>query len=579
MVKSTVFIAHPVKVGDRVGIAMGSGSLIDADKRLVLTNYHVVAGSSYVAVQFPEYLKDGSIQTDKAKYLDRVKAGQTLRGKVLFSDQGRDLAIVQVNQVPASTPAIPLAKKSVSVGATTWNIGSPGAVSQVFSITEGKVRGVGDERFLVGGETPESVFEVRAKMITTTNPTNGGDSGGPLYDKNGELVGVTQSGSKSAQAVNHFVDVTEVRALLDEKKIVLRDPAPATDPKGGTPVARKETPVSAPIGEDAQQLYERVVQSCVFIVTPGRGGHGEGSGTLIDAEKRLVLTNFHVVDEEKFVYCQFPIYQKDGSIMTDKKKYVDRVPAGLATKGEVLYRDKSRDLAIVQLAKLDAGIPALPLAKKSVSVGATTWNIGSPGAVRQVFSVTEGKVRAVGIEKFLVGDGSGSKIFEIRAKMVTTTNPANPGDSGGPLFNNRGEMVGVTQSVDTEAQQVNHFVDVTEVLAFLGEKKIQLSDPGDPKLKTPVPKKGPVEVKPKDNGTGPPMKDPAVTPTPKVDPPAAGPSAADETAAGNMLRRAKLFADGEDNRPTYIAKLNEIIKKYPGTAAAKEAKKLLDGLK
>jgi hypothetical protein len=46
-----------------------------------------------------------------------------------------------------------------------------------------------------------------------------------------------------------------------------------------------------------------------------------------------------------------------------------------------------------------------------------------------------------------------------------------------------------------------------------------------------------------------------------------------------MLSRAKIFAEGEENRKTYIDKLNAIIKQFPATRAAKEAKKLLDAAK
>src|SRR6478672_6695020 len=61
---------------------------------------------------------------------------------------------------------------------------------------------------------------------------------------------------------------------------------------------------------DGEVLYKKVVKSCVFIVTPVKGGYGMGSGSLIDADKRLVLTNFHVVDEENIVFVQFPTFMK-----------------------------------------------------------------------------------------------------------------------------------------------------------------------------------------------------------------------------------------------------------------------------
>ena len=53
----------------------------------------------------------------------------------------------------------------------------------------------------------------------------------------------------------------------------------------------------------------------------------------------------------------------------------------------------------------------------------------------------------------------------------------------------------------------------------------------------------------------------------------------DAWQTAKALSRARLFAEGDDNRPTYINKLKDVIAKFPGTAAAKEAKKALDGLK
>ena len=344
-------------------------------------------------------------------------------------------------------------------------------------------------------------------------------------------------------------------------------------------------PRAAAEEEEGVELYKKVVKSCVFIVTPVKGGYAMGSGSLIDAEKKLVLTNWHVVDEEDTVFVQFPVYLKSGEIMTDKQEYIKRIPAGLAIKGKVRYRDKSRDLAIVSLERIPAGTPAIPLAKKSVSVGATTWNIGSPGGVSQVFSITEGRVRAVAVEKFLVGGGSPDSVFEVRAKMVTTTNPSNQGDSGGPLFDRRGYQVGVTQSGNTKLNLVSKFVDISEVRALLNEKKItikELSTEEDPKVTTTGATIKKDTVDSPGNGSASPKKDDAVpTPpvvkdtTPKDTTPTATPE--QEAQAKRELQRAKLFAEGEDNRPTYEAKMKDIVKKYPGTTAAREAAKLLKG--
>jgi TolA-binding protein len=75
----------------------------------------------------------------------------------------------------------------------------------------------------------------------------------------------------------------------------------------------------------------------------------------------------------------------------------------------------------------------------------------------------------------------------------------------------------------------------------------------------------------------PPAKDPgAAKPPPKKDNgDAAAPSEADEKKASDLLRRARLFATDADNKEYYRSRLKEITSKYPGTAAAKEAEKLL----
>jgi S1-C subfamily serine protease len=342
---------------------------------------------------------------------------------------------------------------------------------------------------------------------------------------------------------------------------------------------------------DPADLYEKCVGSAVYIVTPLRDGISMGSGSLIDAEKRYIITNSHVVHDADWVYVQFPVRNKDGSLMTDKKKYMERIPAGQAIKGKVLHRDQSRDLALVQLSSLPPGAKAIPLSKHSPRRGEKVINIGNPGKVDSTFSMTEGNVRAVDIRDFAVGGSDG--VMRIKARMVTATNPVNPGDSGGPLIDKRGYQVAVTESgvFDGKTQNVNGFVDVTEVRAFLAEKKItikELSEETDAAATTP--KAGPGAIVPKkDMLTTTPKKDATATttaPEKKTDPApgagtatATGPTAEDEKAAALALSRARLFSNSDDDRPTYINKLKEVVAKFPGTAAAKDAQKKLDALK
>jgi S1-C subfamily serine protease len=333
------------------------------------------------------------------------------------------------------------------------------------------------------------------------------------------------------------------------------------------------------------ELYKKVVRSCVFIVTPTKEGVASGSGSLIDSDQRLVLTNQHVVDENEYVFVQFPIFKADGSMINDKNVYMGNIPENKALRGKVLHRDHTRDLAFVQLDPLPKGQkmpPAIPLVHKSVVSGTPTWNIGSPGRVPQLFSMTPGLVRTVGPVNMMFAGGK-----NVIAKAVLATNPTNPGDSGGPLFNKDGQQVAVTQSVNLVAQQVNTFIDIDEVRAYLKERKITIKELVDKDGKTIGDK--PSGVGKKDSEIPVTPKDAVLKTTPvakaapkadatatKVEPKAvetpAAPSAADEEAAQKRLKYAQNIGSASAKR--YAEILDEIISKWPGTKAAKEAEKI-----
>ena len=242
-------------------------------------------------------------------------------------------------------------------------------------------------------------------------------------------------------------------------------------------VALAATALAAPAPAadfDGAALYEKGVKSCVFLVTPGVDAKVEGTGTLIDADRRLVLTSFQAVGEAQTTFAQFPIRKKDGSLVMEKKPYLDRIPAGWAIKGKVLYRDRGRDLALVQLEKLPPDTPALPLAKESVKVAERVLQIGSPAKGDVVLATTEGTVRSVAVEDRLIPRGEAVDRFKVRT--IATTNSVPADDVGGPLLDRRGQVVAVQMAGLPGSAMINRAVDVTEVRAFLAAKKVKLAD-------------------------------------------------------------------------------------------------------
>src|SRR5262249_31491590 len=109
----------------------------------------------------------------------------------------------------------------------------------------------------------------------------------------------------------------------------------------------------------------------------------------------------------------------------------------------------------------------LRLAQNGVGPGEDVHSIGNPGASGGLWIYTPGKVRQVYQKRWSVNTGGEELQFE--AKVVETDSPINPGDSGGPLTNDKGELVGVTQGNISRGQAaaMSMFIHLSEIKTFL----------------------------------------------------------------------------------------------------------------
>lgn len=186
--------------------ATGTGVFIDAEKRLVLTNAHVVGDSRSAVVFFPEVV-DGQPRVERKDYLNQVeKLAQ--RGKVVAIDRRRDLALIELAQVPERAKPIELADKSVTPGSHVDMIGNPGDSDVLWAYTSGTVRLVYDKKFK--SDHGEHEF----KVVETQSPIKPGESGGPIVNSQGKLVAIAQSFSPRLNLVSYCVDITEIKQFL-----------------------------------------------------------------------------------------------------------------------------------------------------------------------------------------------------------------------------------------------------------------------------------------------------------------------------------------------------------------------------
>jgi S1-C subfamily serine protease len=143
---------------------------------------------------------------------------------------------------------------------------------------------------------------------------------------------------------------------------------------------------------------------------------GQGSGFILDKEGHI-LTNNHVVEGAQSVQVT----------LSNQKQY----------KAAVLATDKAHDLALIQISNAPNLQPAILADSKNLMVGERVYAIGNPFGFQG--TMTRGIISALRSVQL----PSGVKIDN----AIQTDASVNPGNSGGPLLNSHGEVIGITTMI------------------------------------------------------------------------------------------------------------------------------------
>jgi len=156
----------------------------------VATNYHVVEGAENISVSVP-----GPMGSRK------------LKAKVIVSDEKNDLAILLINDPDfGGFDPIPYGFRNspVSVGEDVFVLGYP--------MTET----MGEEVKLTNGiVNSKTGFQGDITMYQISAPVQPGNSGGPLFDEDGNIIGVVSAKHKGAENVNYAVKISYLKSLID----------------------------------------------------------------------------------------------------------------------------------------------------------------------------------------------------------------------------------------------------------------------------------------------------------------------------------------------------------------------------
>jgi len=160
-------------------IAQGSGFVVSKDGD-ILTNYHVIAEGTSAVVKLPDgafYLVDG----------------------VLASDKARDIAVIKAHGEKFRTLALGDSDR-VQVGQEVVAIGNP--LSLESTVSNGIVSSV------------RSIDEKGGKYLQITAPISPGSSGGPLFNMEGQVIGVTTMYLKGGENLNFAIPINAAKSLL-----------------------------------------------------------------------------------------------------------------------------------------------------------------------------------------------------------------------------------------------------------------------------------------------------------------------------------------------------------------------------
>ena len=165
---------------------------------------------------------------------------------------------------------------------------------------------------------------------------------------------------------------------------------------------------------------------------------GSGSGFIIDRDG-FILTNYHVIEDADRITVT----------LTD----------GRTLRAEVVGVDPAIDVALLRVVGA-AGLPEAPLGNSdALRVGEWVCAIGNP--LGYVHSVT------VGVVSFI-----GRKLFDASLDDYIQTDAAiNFGNSGGPLINARGEVIGINSAISSRASNIGFAVPINQAVAILPQLK------------------------------------------------------------------------------------------------------------
>lgn len=171
------------------GQSMGSGFIVDPNGYIV-TNAHVIGDGKYERITVS--LIDGSNEV----------------GEVLWYDTSLDLAVVKINRT--GLPAVEFGNsEELKVGEPVVAIGNPMTLDLERTVTQGIVSGLNRSIAFENGTVIEPLIQTDASI-------NSGNSGGPLFNAEGQVIGINTAKMSTAEGLGFSIPISTAKPIIDQ---------------------------------------------------------------------------------------------------------------------------------------------------------------------------------------------------------------------------------------------------------------------------------------------------------------------------------------------------------------------------
>ena len=195
-----------------------------------------------------------------------------------------------------------------------------------------------------------------------------------------------------------------------------------------------------------KEIYQRISPGVVFIYASEGSGKGSGGTGSIISRDGLVITNAHIFARDSSrVISDLWIFLKPERITGNHKKDLTR-----RYRARIVAYDLDLDLALLKIVDTDTALTQVSFGdSEKMTVGDQAYAIGHPEQ-GGLWSLTTGVISA---HRSDYGGISGKDLFQTEASI-------NRGNSGGPLLNEQGRMIGINSMIARKAADGLTITDV-----------------------------------------------------------------------------------------------------------------------